>query len=188
MGEAEPGEVTVLLKAWGAGDEASLEKLIPLVYGQLRRMAARYMRGESPGNTLQATALVNEAYLKLVGVERATWQDRAHFFAVSAQMMRRLLVDRARARRADKRGGDDVRVELNESIDGAPVRAGDLVALDDALEALAKIDARKARVVEMKFFGGLSVEETAAVLKVSPRSVMRDWNLARAWLTRELGR
>jgi RNA polymerase sigma factor (TIGR02999 family) len=189
MNEAAPGDVTLLLRQWAGGDEEALERLIPLVYGNLRRMAQRHMRNEAAGNTLQATALVNEAYLRLVAADGATWQDRAHFFAVSAQMMRRILVDAARARKAEKRGGAEaVRVELNESIDGGPTRDADLVALDEALDALAKFDERKARVVEMKFFGGLSVEETAAVLKISPRSVMRDWNLARAWLMREVAR
>jgi RNA polymerase sigma factor (TIGR02999 family) len=180
------GDVTLLLRAWAAGDSASLERLVPLVYDHLRRMAGCYMRQEAAGNTLQATALVNEAYLRLVGVQDATWQDRAHFFAVSAQMMRRILVDRARARQADKRGGEVVKVDLNDSIDALPSRSSSLVALDEALDALAKFDERKARVVEMKFFGGLNVEETAAVLKTSPRTVMRDWNLARAWLMREM--
>jgi RNA polymerase sigma factor (TIGR02999 family) len=188
MHQAAAGEVTQLLRAWGNGDEQSLERLIPVVYDQLRRMAARQMRNENPGGTLQPTALVNEAYLKLVAIEQATWQDRAHFFAVSAQMMRRILIDRARARRADKRGGGAVRVELNESVDGVADRSSDLIVLDEALETLATFDPRKARVVEMKFFGGLSVEETAAVLKTSPRTVMRDWNLARAWLMREMNR
>jgi RNA polymerase sigma factor (TIGR02999 family) len=188
MTESSSGDVTVLLRAWAAGDSDSLERLVPLVYDNLRRMARRYMRHEAAGNTLQATALVNEAYLRLVGVNDATWQDRAHFFAVSAQMMRRILVDRARARKSDKRGGDVVKVDLNESLDALPARSDSLLALDEALNALAEFDVRKARVVEMKFFGGLSVEETAAVLKISPRSVMRDWNLARAWLMREMKR
>jgi RNA polymerase sigma factor (TIGR02999 family) len=188
MSRAEPGDVTLLLKAWGNGDEQSLERLIPVLYDQLRRMAGDYMRHERPGNTLQPTALVNEVYLKLVGVAQTTWQDRAHFFAVSARMMRRILVDRARARRAAKRGGADIRVELNESLDGVPARSNDLIAVDEAVEMLAKFDARKAHVVELKFFGGLTVEEIAVVLKISPRSVMRDWNLARAWLTREMNR
>jgi RNA polymerase sigma factor (TIGR02999 family) len=188
MSQAPSGDVTVLLRAWAAGDSESLERLVPLVYDNLRRMARRYMRQEAAGNTLQATALVNEAYLRLVGVTDASWQDRAHFFAVSAQMMRRILVDRARARKSDKRGGDVIKVDLNGSIDAVPDRSTSLVALDEALDALAAFDERKARIVEMKFFGGLSVEETAAVLKISSRSVMRDWNLARAWLMREMTR
>jgi RNA polymerase sigma factor (TIGR02999 family) len=182
------GEVTVLLAAWANGDGAALERLIPVVHDELRRMARRYMRNENPGNTLQTQALLNEAYLKLVGVTDVAWQNRTHFFAVSAQIMRRILVDAARARTAEKRGGEVIKLDLNESIDGLPERGHQLVALDQALDALAKFDERKAQVVEMKFFGGLSVEEIAEVLKVSPRSVMRDWSLARAWLARELAR
>jgi RNA polymerase sigma factor (TIGR02999 family) len=146
------------------------------------------MRNEANGNTLQPTALVHEAYLRLVDAGDLCWQNRAHFFAVSANIMRRILVDAARARHADKRGGAAVKVNLNESIDGLPERGSVLIALDEALAALEKFDERKAQVVEMKFFAGLSVEETAEVLKMSPRSVMRDWNLARAWLMRELDR
>jgi RNA polymerase sigma factor (TIGR02999 family) len=179
-------EVTVLLAAWARGDRAALERLIPVVHDELRRIARRYMRHENPDNTLQTQALMNEAYLKLVGVTDVDWQNRTHFFAVSAQIMRRILVDAARARTAEKRGGEVVKFDLNESIDGLPERSHQLVALDEALDALAKFDDRKAQVVEMKFFGGLSVEEIAEVLKLSPRSVMRDWNLARAWLAREL--
>jgi RNA polymerase sigma factor (TIGR02999 family) len=181
-------QITGLLGAWAGGDVAALERLTPLVYGELRRMARRYMRNEANGNTLQPTALVNEAYLRLVDAGDLCWQNRAHFFAVSANIMRRILVDAARARHADKRGGAVVKLNLNESIDGLPERGSVLIALDEALAALEKFDERKARVVEMKFFAGLSVEETAEVLKMSPRSVMRDWNLARAWLMRELDR
>jgi RNA polymerase sigma factor (TIGR02999 family) len=187
MSQEPAGEVTVLLKAWTGGDGAALERLVPIVHGQLRRMARHYMRGEAAGNTLQATALVNEAYLRMLGADSVSWQDRAHFFAVSAQMMRRILVDAARARGAEKRGGDIVKVQLDEAADKLSSRGSELIALDEALTALAEFDERKARIVEMKFFGGLSVEETAEVLKISPRSVMRDWNLARAWLMRELG-
>ena len=150
-------------------------------------MAARYMAKERPGNSLQATALVNEAFLRLVEADNVRWQDRAHFFAISANMMRRILVDAARARGAEKRGGDVVKVDLNESIDGLLDRGAELLRLDDALDALTHFDQRKAQVVEMRFFGGLSVEETAEVLKISPQSVMRDWKLARAWLMREMG-
>jgi len=171
------GDVTVLLKAWAGGDAAALDQLVPVVHGQLRRMARRYMRHEAQGHTLQPTALVNEAYLRLLGADNVSWQDRAHFFAVSAQMMRRILVDAARARGAEKRGGEFAKVQLDELVDALPSRGTELIALDDALTALAAFDERKARVVEMKFFGGLSVDETAAVLKISPRSVMRDWNL-----------
>ncbi|SPE43397.1 RNA polymerase, sigma-24 subunit, ECF subfamily [Candidatus Sulfopaludibacter sp. SbA3] len=157
-----------------------------MVYGELHRLARRYMRGEHRALTFQATALVNEAYLRLVDVARVRWQDRAHFFAVAAQLMRRILVESARARGRKKRGGSVARVKLDESIDAAPLRSRSLIALDDALEAMAQFDPRKARVVELRFFGGLSVEETAEVLKISPQSVMRDWRLARAWLTEEM--
>jgi len=151
-------------------------------------MAARQMQREHPGNTLQATALVNEAYLRLVDVNGVRWQDRAHFFAISAQMMRRILVDAARARGSGKRGGGAPHLNLNESIDAVPERDNQLVDLDEALNALAELDPRKAKVVEMRFFGGLSVEETAEVLKISPQSVMRDWKLARAWLKGEMSK
>ncbi len=183
---ATPAEVTRLLRAWGGGDGAALIQLTPMIYEELHRIAKRYMGRENPGATLQTTALLNEAYLKLVDVTGVSWQDRTHFFAVSAQIMRRILVDAARARGSQKRGGAAVRLELNESIDGVADRGEELVALDDALEALAQFDARKAKVVELRFFGGLSVEETAEALKISPQSVMRDWRLARAWLMREM--
>jgi RNA polymerase sigma-70 factor (ECF subfamily) len=183
-----PEDVTRLLKAWGNGDAAALQALAPLVYGELRHMAHRYMRKENPGNTLQTTALVNEAYLRLVDADSVDWRDRAHFFAVSSQMMRRILVDAARARTSDKRGGGIARMPLNESIDGMEDRSGELIALDDALDALEKLDPRKAKVIEMRFFGGLSAAETAAVLGISEPSVLRDWKLARAWLTREMAK
>ena len=179
-------EITRLLQAWGGGDPAALENLAPLVYAELRRMARRFMRRENPGNTLQPTALVNEAYLRLVDIAQVRWQDRVHFFAVAAQMMRRILVDGARARATGKRGGGGIDLNLDESIDAMPDRPHQLVALDEALDALARLDPRKAKVIEMRFFGGLTVEETAEVLKVSPETVMRDWKMARAWLTREL--
>ena len=188
----ESPEITVLLKAWASGDAAALNQLTPLVYEELRRLARRYMRNERAGNTLQTTALVNEAYLRLVDAHRVGWQDRVHFFAVSAQMMRRILVDAARARGSAKRGGQVKRVNhstafnLDEIPDVSTGRDRELVAIDDALNALAEMDPRKARVIELRFFGGLSVEETAAILKISPQSVMRDWKLAKAWLTREL--
>jgi RNA polymerase sigma factor (TIGR02999 family) len=188
MDTASSAEITRLLRAWGGGDQAAMEELAPLVYGELRRMAQRYLRRENPGNTLQPTALVHEAYLRLADVANMRWEDRAHFFAVSAQMMRRILVDAARARGTGKRGGGALHLNLNESIDGMPDRGSELIALDDALDALARLDPRKARVVEMRFFGGLSVEETAEVLKISAPSVLRDWKLARAWLMRELSR
>jgi RNA polymerase sigma-70 factor, ECF subfamily len=183
--ESQAG-ITQLLRAWGDGEAAALDRLAPLIYDELHRIAGRYMRQEKPGNTMQATALVNQAWLNLAGGAQVAWQDRAHFFAVSSQIMRRILVDAARARRAGKRCGDMRHFQLNESIDAAPPRDAELIALDDALDALAVLDPRKARVVEMRFFTGLSVEETAAVLKISAQSVMRDWRLARAWLGREI--
>ena len=186
-----PGEsidVTGLLKAWGGGDELALERLAPVVYDELHRMAQRYMRQEHPGASMQATALVHEAYLRLVDVNGIEWRDRAHFFAVSAMMMRRILVDAARVRLAVRRR-DGVREPLPD-FDRVPdislQRGRELTAVDDALNALVKIDPRKARVVELRFFGGLSVDETAEVLKISAQSVMRDWKLAKAWLMREL--
>jgi RNA polymerase sigma-70 factor (ECF subfamily) len=165
----------------------ALEQLTPVVYAELKRMAVRYMAKERPGNSLQATALVHEAFLRLVEVENIRWQDRAHFFAVSAQMMRRILVDAARARGTDKRGGAVAKVDLNESIDAMPDRPSQLIALDEALASL-QFDSRKAKMIEMCFFGGLSVDETAEVFKISAQSVMRDWKLARACLMREWGR
>lgn len=188
LDESSQGEITQLLRAWGSGNEGALDKLTPVVYDELRRMARRYMRRENPDNSLQATALVHEAYLKLVNAKVAQWQDRAHFFAISARLMRRILVDSARTKDAAKRGGQAVRVELNESIDGLPMESNEMLRLDEAMQALAKFDPRKAQVVELRFFGGLSVEETAEVLKISPQSVMRDWKLARVWLAREMER
>ena len=186
MEDSSQVEITQLLQAWGNGDAKALDRLAPVVYDELRRMAHHYMRRENSDNSLQATALVHEAYLKLVDAKVAQWQDRTHFFAISARLMRRILVDSARSKAAGKRGGDAVRVEINESIDGSPLADEEMVRLDDAMEALAKFDARKAQVVELRFFGGLSVEETAEVLKISPQSVMRDWRLARSWLAREM--
>jgi len=183
---ADTGEITNLLRAWGNGDAEALNRLTPVVYDELRRIAAGHMRRESPDNSLQATALVHEAYLKLVDARLAEWRDRAHFFAMSARMMRRILVDAARTRGAGKRGGGAIRMEINESLDGLPLQSDQMVRLDDALDALTRFDARKADVVELRFFGGLSVEETAEVLKISTQSVMRDWKLARSWLAREL--
>jgi RNA polymerase sigma factor (TIGR02999 family) len=179
-------DVTALLVAWGKGDAAALERLVPLVQNELHRIAGRCMRRERADHTLQTTALVNEAYVRLVDVQRINWQDRAHFLAMSARLMRRVLVDHARARKYQKRGGGAVKVTLVEELGGSNERPHDLVALDDALDALAKIDERKSRVIELRFFGGLSVEETASVLKVSADTVMRDWKLAKAWLLREL--
>ena len=193
MGTPVPSaEITRLLKAWGRGDSAALDRLTPLVYEQLRRMARGYMRSERPGHTLQATALVNEAYLRLVDARDLDWKDRAHFFAVCARVMRRILVDAARSRGAIKRGGQADRLDRSTPIDfdrlqtaGAKMSA-QVCALDDALNALERIDPRRAQVIELRFFGGLSVEETGKVLQISPQSVMRDWRLARAWLAREL--
>jgi RNA polymerase sigma-70 factor, ECF subfamily len=177
--------VSRLLRDWGNGDRAALDRLTPIVYEELRRLARRYMRGERPGHSLQTTALVNEAYMRLVDYKGMQWQNRAHFFAVSAQLMRRILVEHAR-RHNLKRGGGVRHVSLDDTAIVGGDRAADLVALDDAMDALAGLDARKARVVEMRFFGGLSVEETAEVLKVSSVTVMRDWSTAKAWLYREL--
>ena len=188
---SQPAEVTVLLRAWSQGNQAALEQLAPLVYRELHRMARRYMRNERAGNTLQTTALVNEAYLRLVDVKGAVWQDRTHFFALSAQMMRRILVDAARARVSAKRGGGK-RVRHSQAVDLDAIpdlgsqKGHELVALDDALHELARFDPRKSRVIELRFFGGLSVEETAEILKISPQSVLRDWKLAKAWLLRAM--
>jgi RNA polymerase sigma-70 factor (ECF subfamily) len=179
-------QVTGLLLAWGKGDEAALNQLIPLVHDELRRIARRCMAGERGGHSLQATALVNEVYLRLIDVQHVDWQDRAHFLAMSARLMRRILVDVARSKGYQKRGGGAIRVTFDDALAVTQEPAQDLVALDDALEALATMDERKARVIELRFFGGLSVEETAAVLKVSVDTVMRDWKLAKAWLQREL--
>jgi RNA polymerase sigma factor (TIGR02999 family) len=192
MNSAVAPEITQLLKGWGGGDQNCLNQLIPKVHGELRRMARRYMRDERAGHTLQATALINEVYVRMIGATSVDWQDRAHFFAVAAQMMRRILVDAARSRTARKRGGGAVRVDhatefdLDQLPDTSPGRDRELVAIDEALDTLERMDPRKARVVELRFFAGLSVEETAAALRISAQSVMRDWRLAKAWLTREL--
>ena len=181
-----PSEVTQLLLAWSDGDNSALEKLIPLVYDELRRLARRYMVRERSGHTLQTTALVNEAYLRMVDLKEVQWQNRAHFFAVSAQLMRHILVDFARSRGYKKRGGGTVQIPIDDALDVSTHEPSDLIALDDALNSLAEIDARKSKVVEMRFFGGLSVEETAHVLKISPETVMRDWKMAKVWLLREI--
>ncbi|MFN2415249.1 MAG: sigma-70 family RNA polymerase sigma factor [Pyrinomonadaceae bacterium] len=187
MRTQSPQEITRLLVAWGDGDQSALEELAPLVHSELRRLAHLYMGRERPGHTLQTSALVNEAYVRLIDWKNVRWQNRAHFFAVSAGLMRRILVDFARDRLYLKRGGGALRVSLGEAEALAAVRGADLVALDEALTALAEVDERKARVVEMRFFGGLSVEEVAEALKVSKETVMRDWRLAKVWLLRELG-
>jgi RNA polymerase sigma factor (TIGR02999 family) len=181
-------QITQLLVAWGDGDTDALEKLTPLVYDELHRLARRYMGRERPGHTLQTTALVNEAYVRLIDWKNVQWQNRAHFYAVSAQIMRRILVDFARARDYAKRGGGARKVSLDEAAMISGGRGRDLVALDEALNALAELDDRQSRVVELRFFGGLSLEEVAEVLKVSVGTVRRDWSLARAWLHRELNR
>ena len=179
-------DVTQLLQAWSDGDQAALEKLMPLVYGELHRLAKRYMAQEEPGHILQTTALVNEAYLRLVDSRQMNWRNRAHFFAVAAQLMRRILIDYARSRRSLKRGAESPRVSLDEAPAVTQEPRPDLLALDDALNALAAIDLRKSQVVQLRFFGGLSVEETAEVLKVSADTVMSDWKVAKLWLMHEL--
>jgi len=177
---------TELLRAWSQGDESARERLIPLLYGELYRLARRYMRQERPDHTLQATALVNEAYLRLIDVNQVEWRNRTHFLALASQMMRRILVESARNRRRQKRGGGAVRVSMEDIGDVPEPKERDVVALSDALAALATFDGRMSQVVELRFFGGLSVEETANVLNVSPETVMRDWKTAKAWLLREL--
>jgi RNA polymerase sigma factor (TIGR02999 family) len=184
---SSPGtDTTQLLRAWASGDSEALEELTPRVYRELRRMAARLLRNERPGFSLQSTDLVHEAYLRLVNARELEWQHRAHFFAVSATLMRRILLDRARRRAAAKRGGKQEPLDLTRTLDIAQTKARQLVALDDALNALAEVDPRKSRIVELRFFGGLSVKETAEVVKVSSDTVMRDWKMARAWLLTEL--
>jgi RNA polymerase sigma-70 factor (ECF subfamily) len=178
-------EVSTLLQAWSDGDQSALEKLVPIVYGELRRLARHYLRNERSGHSLQTTALVNEAYLRLVDYKRMRWNNRAHFFAVSAQLMRRILVDHARGHNL-KRGAGVQHLSLDGTAVVCAGRSDDLVALDDAMQALGRIDPRKAQVVELRFFGGLNVEETAEVLRVSAVTVMRDWSTARAWLYREM--
>jgi RNA polymerase sigma factor (TIGR02999 family) len=179
-------KVTGLLLKWSQGDDGALEKLIPLVHQELHRIARRHMAHERPGHSLQATALVNEAYLRLIDAKAVAWHDRAHFLAVAARVMRHILVDHARSRHYLKRGGHAAKVTFDEALVVSNEPRQELVALDEALEALAKFDERKSRVIELRFFGGLSVEETATVLKVSPDTVMRDWRLAKAWLRREM--
>ena len=181
-------EITGLLQAWSEGEQSALERLIPLVYQELHRLARRYMGRERSGHTLQTSALLNEAYLRLVDSPKPSWRNRAHFFAVSGQVMRHILVDWARSRQALKRGGEARPLDLEEAPVVADAPGTDFVALDDALKALAALDPRKSEVVELRFFGGLSVEETAAVLKVSPETVVRDWKFAKSWLRRELSR
>ena len=186
MEAPSPPEVTQLLLAWSQGEQAALDKLIPVVTAELRRLAHHYMGGERPDHTLQTTALVNEAYLKLIDQRSVNWQNRAHFFAICARQMRFILTDSHRAKLYQKRGAGAERVSLDESAVMSPAASHVLIKIDDALNELAAVDQRKSQVVELRFFGGLSVKETAAVLKVSPETVMRDWKLARAWLLSEL--
>ena len=179
-------EITRLLKDWSTGDRQALERLTPLIYDELRRLAARYLRLERPGHTLQSTALVHEAFLKLIDQSSVQWQNRAHFFGIAAQMIRRILVDYARARHADKRGAEAQKLTLDEAIAVPGGRDLDLVALDDALEGLAQIDPRQSRLVELRFFAGLTIEETAEVMQISVATAKRDWVVAKAWLSREI--
>jgi RNA polymerase sigma factor (TIGR02999 family) len=181
-------DVTQLLRAWSQGDQSVLDELYQAVYDELHRLAHRYMRRENAGHTLQTTALVNEAYLRLAEAKDLNWQDRAHFFAVSANVMRRILIDEARARRAERRGGGDLVIAIDEALDAEKPEDLDLIALDLALQGLAKVNERQSKVVELRYFGGLSVDNTATVLGVSPDTVMRDWRFAKAWLKREMVR
>jgi len=179
-------EVTKLLRDWSDGDESALHKLTPLVYDELHRLAHQHMRRENAGHMLQTSALVNEAYLRLIDASQVRWENRAHFFGIAARLMRRILVDDARRRNFDKRGGHTIHVPLDEVLTVPQQQAVNLVALEDALKRLASFEARQSEIVELRFFGGLSVDETAEVLKVSPRTVMREWNFARAWLRKEM--
>jgi RNA polymerase sigma factor (TIGR02999 family) len=183
---ASTHEVTSLLRAWGLGDDSALERLMPLVYRELHRLAHRYMAGEQPGQTLQTTALVHEVYLRLVGANDIDWQNRAYFYGLCARLMRRILIDFARSRNFQKRGGQIPHIELEEAVTVSQVVGSELLAVDEALQRLAAVDPRKSQVVELRFFGGLTVEETAAALRVSEETVLRDWKLAKAWLLREL--
>ena len=188
MRSTSPKEITRLLLAWSDGDESALADLTPLIYEELHRLARHYMRNERAGHTLQTSALVNEAYVRLIDWKNVRWQNRAHFFGVSAQLMRRILVDFARSRRYQKRGGGEQVVALDDAPEIPSGKTTDLVALDEALDALSKLDPRQSKVVELRFFGGLNIEEAAEVLKISPATVRRDWSLARAWLHRELSK
>lgn len=181
-------EVTTLLMNWNGGEAEALDRLLPLVYDELRRIAGRYLRKERQDHTLQTTALVHEAYLRLIDQNQANWQNRAQFFGVAAQMMRRILVDHARGHTADKRGGGVAKLSLDEAIEIAEQREVDLIALDDALNTLAQLDEQQCRVVELRFFGGLTVEEVAEVMKLSPATIKREWSMAKAWLHRELSK
>ena len=184
--QERPENITELLASYGRGDKESLDQLMPIVYDELRRQAARYLRREKAGHTLQTTALIHEAYVRLVDQRNMQWQNRAHFFGIAAQMMRRILVDHARSKKRAKRGGSDIRVSLGDAEVAAKDQDLDVVALDEALERLARIDEQQSRVVELRFFSGLSVEETAEVMGISKSTVKRDWSMAKAWLHREL--
>jgi RNA polymerase sigma factor (TIGR02999 family) len=186
MATTSPKDLTDLLIDWGKGDQEALNKLMPLVYDELRRLAKRYLRHERPGHTLQTTALVHEAYLKLVDQKKASWQNRVQFFATAAKVMRHILVDHARSRRAYKRGGDYCRLSLDEAVISSEEKDADLLTLNEALDSLAVLDPQQGRVVELRVFGGLTVEETAEALGVSPRTVKREWSMARAWLHRQI--
>ena len=187
MDHESHSEVTVLLRQWRAGDPLALDRLTPLIYAELHRRAHHYMKNERPGHTLQTTALANEAWMKLIDASSVDWKDRAHFFAIAAQMMRRILLDRARSRDRDKRGGGAFRVELEVIPDLSSMRDRELVAIDDALEALARLDPRKAKVVELRFFGGLEMQEIAEVLGISEVTARRDWSMARSYILKEMG-
>ena len=178
--------VTQLLIGWSEGNKEALDELLPLVYDELRKQAARYLRKESPGHTLQTTALIHEAYLRLIDQKNVRWQNRAHFFGIAAQLMRRILVDHARMKKRAKRGGSNIKVSLSEAALKTPAQDLDIVALDEALKRLEQVDEQQSRVVELRFFSGLSVEETAEVLSISPATVKRDWSMAKAWLHREI--
>ena len=181
-------EVTQLLMDWGKGDAQALNQLMPLVYNELHRIAGRYLRNERPNHTLQTTALINEAYVRIVDGKSVKWQDRAHFFGVAAQIMRHILVDHARSSRSAKRGGGVQKLTLDEAVAGSQERNLDLVALNDSLNSLAQIDPQQSRIIELRFFGGLTIEETAEVMSISPATVKRDWNMAKAWLYGEINR
>jgi RNA polymerase sigma factor (TIGR02999 family) len=183
---ADAHNITQLLAAWGAGDKSALDALIPEVYAELRRQASRYLRRERPGHTLQTTALINEAYVRLVDQKQTRWQNRAQFFGIAGQLMRRILVDHARAKHRAKRGGSDIRISLTEATSVTKDSDLDLVELDEALNRLAEIDPQQSKIVELRFFSGLNVEETAAALDISPATVKRDWAVAKAWLHREI--
>src|SRR5262245_52990794 len=188
MNKPPPNEITDRLIAWGAGDRTAFDQLLPIVYQELRRMAGNYLRQENPGHTLQPTALVHEAWLRLIDQARVDWRNRGQYFGVAAQMRRHILVAHAKSKHREKRGGDAARLSLDEALNLSRERAADLLALDDALDELTRVDERKSRVVVLRYFGGFSVEETARILEVSPETVMRDWKLAKAWLYQQIKR